>query len=64
MRSLLSLVFVVGLLACFGSLSGCKEKGPMEKAGAEADKATDNAGDAMKDAGDAMKDAADNAPGG
>jgi hypothetical protein len=42
------------------ALAGCKEKGPMEKAGKAVDKAAQKTGDAVKDAADDTKDAVKN----
>lgn len=36
---------------------GCKEKGPMEKAGEKVDKAAEKTGDAIKEGADKVKDA-------
>ena len=44
---------ILGVLA----ITGCKEKGPAEKAGESLDKAVEKTGDAAKDAGKAAKDA-------
>jgi hypothetical protein len=40
------------------SVTGCKEKGPMEKAGESIDDAAKKTGDAAKEAGEKVKDAA------
>lgn len=54
---------LVAVPACFFTLSGCEEKGPMEKAGEKVDDAAEKTGDAIEDAaektGDAIEDAGD-----
>ena len=45
------------LVLLLGGVSGCKEKGPMEKAGEKVDKAVEKTGDAIKDGVDKAKDA-------
>ena len=49
------LIPVVALLMV--AASGCKEKGPMEKAGEKVDKAAEKTGDAIKEGADKVKDA-------
>ena len=46
-------VLVLVLAVAFG----CKEKGPMEKAGEKVDKAVEKTGDAIKEGADKVKDA-------
>ena len=46
---------VVALLLV--GVSGCKEKGPMEKAGEKVDKAVEKTGDAVKEGVDKAKEA-------
>lgn len=41
-----------------GTTTGCKEKGPAEKAGAATDKAIGDVKEAVKDAGEDVKEAA------
>ena len=60
MKSLKHILLVAVLIGGF-AVVGCKEKGPMEKAGESIDKAAEKAGDAAKDAGDAAKDAGEKA---
>lgn len=71
-RTCITLTAVAGCFVFATSLTGCKEKGTMEEAGAQLDdaakKASDAADDAAKaaadkidDAGDAAKKAADDA---
>ena len=45
------------LVLLLGGACGCKEKGPMEKAGEKVDKAVEKTGDAIKDGVDKAKDA-------
>ena len=62
MKSLGYVLLVTVLLGGF-AVVGCKEKGPLEKAGESVDKAARKTGDAVKDAGDKTKDAAKDAVG-
>ena len=55
MMSMLMVCLAVGLI------SGCKEKGPAEKAGADVDKAVGDVKEAAEEAGDDVKDAVDDA---
>ncbi len=50
-------VLLVSVLFSGLALTGCKEKGPMEKAGESIDKAAQKTGDAAKDAAEKAKDA-------
>ena len=52
----ISLIIPALALALVGA-SGCKEKGPMEKAGEKVDKAAEKTGDAIKKEADKAKDA-------
>ncbi len=54
-KSLLFVFAIGGLL----SITGCKEKSPLEKVGDGIEKAAEKTGDAAKDAGNAIKDAVD-----
>ncbi len=45
------------LALVLAAVPGCKEKGPMEKAGEKVDKAAEKTGDAIKDGVDKVKDA-------
>lgn len=60
MKTLKSILLIATLIGSF-AVVGCKEKGPMEKAGESIDKAAQDAGDAAKDAGEKTKDAAEKA---
>lgn len=60
MKALKYIMLVSALVGAF-AVTGCKEKGPMEKAGESIDKAAQDAGDAAKDAGEKAKDAAEKA---
>jgi len=51
--SLMIPLFALLLMAA----TGCKEKGPMEKAGEKVDKAAEKTGDAIKEGADKVKDA-------
>ena len=59
---------IVAALLCAGLMVGCKEEGPMERAGEDLDRAAKDAGksleragektgDAVKDAGEKIQDA-------
>ncbi len=50
-------LLLVSVLFSGLALTGCKEKGPMEKAGESIDKAAKKTGDAVKEAGEKAKDA-------
>ena len=50
---------MLSLVAGMATLTGCEEKGPMEKAGESIDEAVDDAGDAVEDAADDVEDATD-----
>ena len=50
-------VMLVSVLFSGLALTGCKEKGPMEKAGESIDNAAQKTGDAAKDAAEKAKDA-------
>ena len=50
-------VMLVSVLFSGLALTGCKEKGPMEKAGESIDNAVQKTGDAAKDAAEKAKDA-------
>ena len=50
-------VLLVSVLFSGLALTGCKEKGPMEKAGESIDNAAQKTGDAAKDAAEKAKDA-------
>lgn len=65
-----SLILLMCVLLAVAALSGCKSKGPMEKAGESADgtaekageavdKAIDKTGEFIEDAGGAVRDAVD-----
>ena len=55
---ILKVVLMIPALALvLVAASGCKEKGPMEKAGEKVDKAAEKAGDAIKEGADKVKDA-------
>jgi predicted small lipoprotein YifL len=58
-KILKQLLLVLTAIAVLG-LAGCKEKGPMEKAGKAVDKAAEKTGDAIKEAADETKDAVEN----
>jgi len=45
------------LALVLAAVPGCKEKGPMEKAGEQVDKAAEKTGDAIKEGADKVKDA-------
>lgn len=45
------------LALVLAAVPGCKEKGPMEKAGEKVDKAAEKTGDAIKEGADKAKDA-------
>ena len=62
MKSLKHVLLVAVLISGF-ALVGCKEKGPLEKAGESVDKAAKKTGEAVKDAGEKTKDAAKDAVG-
>jgi len=55
----ISRTFVVALMlgALVAGLSGCKKKGPAERAGEQIDKAAEKTGEQMEKAGDKVKDA-------
>lgn len=55
----LKLLLLLSLVAGMATLTGCEEKGPMEKAGESIDEAVDDAGDAVEDAADDVEDATD-----
>ena len=55
------LLAILAALSVTVALSGCKEKGPMEKAGEKIDQAVEDTSDAAEDAMDDAKDAADDA---
>jgi hypothetical protein len=57
MKMLKYALLVSALISSF-ALVGCKEKGPMEKAGESIDKAASEAGDAAKEAEEKAKEAA------
>ncbi len=48
---------VVSLGMSLALLTGCEQKGPMEKAGQKIDKAVEDTGKEIKKAGDKVKDA-------
>ena len=51
-RRLTGLVLGLAMgLTCAVALSGCREKGPLEKAGEDLDNAIEDAADAIEDAG-------------
>lgn len=56
-------VLLVAVLVGGFAVVGCKEKGPVEKAGESVDNAAKKTGDALKDAGEKTKDAAKDAVG-
>jgi len=60
MKNILKQVLLVLAAIAVLALAGCKEKGPMEKAGKAVDKAAEKTGDAVKDAADDTKDAVEN----
>jgi hypothetical protein len=62
MKSLKYVLFMSVLISGF-ALVGCKEKGPMEKAGESVDNAAKKTADATKDAAEKTKDAAKDAVG-
>ena len=52
------MVLMIPVLALvLAAVPGCKEKGPMEKAGEQVDKAAEKTGDAIKEGADKVKDA-------
>ena len=57
MKKGLKLLLLVCVLLAMVAFVGCKEKGPLEKAGKAIDKAAEKTGDAVKDAADDTKDA-------
>ena len=57
MKKGLKLLLLACVLLSMVAFTGCKEKGPMEKAGKAVDKAADKTADAVKDAADDTKDA-------
>ena len=57
MRILKVVLMIPALALVLVAASGCKEKGPMEKAGEKVDKAAEKAGDAIKEGADKVKDA-------
>lgn len=50
-------LMIPALALLLAAVPGCKEKGPMEKAGEKVDKAAEKTGDAIKDGVDKVKDA-------
>ena len=55
---ILKISLMIPVLALvLAAASGCKEKGPMEKAGEQVDKAAENTGEAIKEGADKVKDA-------
>ena len=56
----LKLLLLLSLLAGTVALTGCEQKGPMEKAWESIDEAVDDAGDAVEDAADEVEDATNN----
>ena len=54
-------VFLISLIASLLAITGCEEKGPLEKAGETIDDAVNDSGDALEDAADDVEDAADDA---
>ena len=55
---ILKISLMIPVLALvLAAASGCKEKGPMEKAGEKVDKAVEKTGDAVKEGADKAKDA-------
>ena len=62
MKSLKHVLLIAMLISGF-AVVGCKEKGPIEKAGEKIDDAAKKTGDAAKDAADKTKDAAKDAVG-
>lgn len=55
---ILKMVLMIPVLAfVLAALPGCKEKGPMEKAGETVDKAAEKTGEAIKEGADKVKDA-------
>jgi predicted small lipoprotein YifL len=57
MKKSLTLILLVCALLAVAVFTGCKKKGPMEKAGKAVDKAAQKTSDAVKDAVDDTKDA-------
>lgn len=43
----------------FAGLTGCEEDGPFERAGREADEATEEVGEAVEEVGEELEDAGD-----
>jgi predicted small lipoprotein YifL len=60
MKKILKQLLLVLAVLSVMALVGCKEKGPLEKAGKAVDKAAEKTGDAVKDAADETKDAVEN----
>lgn len=60
MSETLKAFMITLLLAAGGTLSGCQEEGPMERAGENMDEAMDEAGDAVEQVGDEAEQALDN----
>lgn len=59
--STLKTTLLISLLASMVAITGCEEKGPMEKAAQGVDNAVDESRDAIEDSADDMEDAADDA---
>lgn len=55
MKLIKCMLFVLAVASL--GITGCKEKGPLEKAGEAADKAVEKSVDAAKEAGEKAKDA-------
>jgi predicted small lipoprotein YifL len=60
MKKSLKLLLLVCILLAVVAFAGCKEKGPMQKAGEAVDKAAQKTSDAVKDVVDDTKDAVEN----
>ncbi|MCG3147507.1 MAG: hypothetical protein PCFJNLEI_00947 [Verrucomicrobiae bacterium] len=61
MKKALTLFLTVGVACGVLACVGCKEKGPLEKAGAKMDEAAKKTADAAKDAAEKAKDKVDEA---
>jgi predicted small lipoprotein YifL len=60
MKKSLKLLLLVCAVLVVVAFTGCRKKGPMQKAGEKVDKAAQKTGDAVKDAADDTKDAVKN----
>ena len=56
-----SVALLAALALALGTLAGCEQEGPAERAGEEVDEAVEEAGDTVEEAGEAIEETAEEA---